>query len=276
MYNSGFVVSTKINGRTVEEKDGKVVIPFDSEYSLMLKNRNDRKAVARVYIDGEEATEKGRLILDANASINLERFIDDMDKGRKFKFVPISDRRVNDKGDSEKGFIEVRFQLVKPVVNNVIVHEEHIYHHPRRDWYHDWSPFYPYKWNQPYFVDTTFQSATLGSSMTLNASACNSVNSVSSFACTTSPTSSIQHDAYIKDNHLVEEAGATVKGSNSSQKFSYSYIGELESTEIVIRFQLVGTKDEKIADQYLKTHCTKCGKKYDVNDNYCAKCGTQK
>lgn len=261
MYSNGFVCSIKINGKTVEEKDGKVVVPFDSEYCIFLKNRNDRKAVARVYIDGDEVTEKGRLIIDANNSVNLERYLDNMDNGKKFKFVPISDNRVNDKGDSEKGFIEVRFQLVKPVLNNFIIHEEHVYHKK----HHYWNDWWDYSWyKRPYYFD--FPTITYGGGHTCD---CNSFN-LMSYNCAST------NKATIQDNHLVEERGATIKGGDSSQKFSYAYVGELESIETVIRFQLVGTNDEKITNQYLKTHCVKCGKKYDTNDNFCAKCGQAK
>jgi expansin (peptidoglycan-binding protein) len=270
------VVNVKINDRTVEEKDGKVVIPFNSEYSLLLKNRNDRKAVARVYIDGDEVTEKGRLIIDANSSVNLERYIDDVERGRRFKFVPLSNNKVSDKGNSEKGCIEVRFQLVKPVVNNVIVHEEHIYHH---------RPHWPIRYNGPFYVDydyplfggTVFcNSVSKGlSSGTLNTSG---NSNFTSFATSIAGAGEIKthDDAFIQDNHLVEEKGATIKGSNSSQKFSFAYIGELESNEIVIRFQLVGTTDSNIISKYCKKHCPSCGKAYGVNDAFCSVCGVKR
>lgn len=275
MYQNGLVVTIKINGKTVEEKDCKVVIPFNSEYSLMLKNRNDRKAVARIYIDGEEVTKKGSLIIDANGSINVERFIDDMDRGKKFKFVPISDSRVDDKGDSEKGFVEVRFQLVKPVLNNFIIHEEHI-HHKHHHYDYDWY------FCKPYYVDhiTPFDVPVYGSPHIY----CNSSPTISkgfggstmTSNITSDVTSNVRDEAFIQDNHLIEERGATIKGSNSSQKFCYSYVGELEAQETVIRFQLIGSRDLRIINQYVKTHCTQCGKAYDINDNYCAKCGTKK
>ena len=272
MYQNGFVVAVKINNQTVEERDGKVVMPFDSEYSLMLKNRNDRKSVARVYIDGEEVTKTGRLILDANDSINLERYIVDMNNGARFKFVPLSDDRVHDKGDSEKGFIEVRFQLVKPTQSQVIVHEEHIYHHKHHHW-NDW-------WDQPYYTGpfyTTFgNSGNSGSGGTTCGNFTSLATNTSSDVTKTFSCSDAKIEAKVEGNQLIEEGGATIKGSNSSQKFSYSYVGELEAQETVIRFQLVGTKDKKVAEQYMKTHCVQCGRKYGATDLYCATCGTKK
>ena len=273
MYQNGFVVAVKINGKTVEEKDNGIIIPFNSEYSLMLKNRNDRKAVARIYIDGKEVTEKGRLIIEANSSINVERFIDNTEVGKKFKFVKLSDNRVSDKGDSEKGFIEVRFQLVKPVLNNFIVHEEHVY---------KTVPHFlenlPYI--KPIYVDFPIGTVTFGNSNLGNANMfptlTSSVNTASfgNFSCDTSaPTVYKSSEARIEDNKLIEEKGATIKGSNSSQKFCYSYVGELESTETVMRFQISGSSDDKLKNEYIKLHCTNCGKAFSTSDNFCSSCG---
>jgi hypothetical protein len=272
MYKNGFVVAVKINDKSVEEKDNKVILPFDSEYTLMLKNKNDRKAVARVFIDDEEATEKGRLIIDANGVVNLERFIDDINKGKRFKFVPISNNAVKDKGSSEKGFIEVHFQLVKPVVNNVVIHEHHYRRYRPFDFYYSDGPFYV-DYDFPVFGSSKFLCSNSGGGTGMSMSAGSKNFTLNSYETSELKTT---NEAFIQDNHLVEERGATIKGSNSSQKFCYSYVGELEAQETIIRFQLVGTRDSKIADQYLKTHCTQCGKAYDINDVYCAKCGTKK
>jgi hypothetical protein len=273
MYSNGFVVSVKINGVTVGEKDNfKVAMPFDTEYSLMLKNRNDRKAVAKVYIDGEEVTKTGKLILDANSTLNLERYIEDMDNGAKFKFVPLSNNEVKDEGDSEKGFIEVRFQLVKPTQSQVIMHEEHIYHHKHH--YNDYWDYPVYK--GPFYYCGGVGNSASSSGLNVNNTVSGNFTSLNCNSLATNSNDTVSYNAKIEDNKLIEEVGATIKGSNSSQKFSYSYVGELESQETVIRFQLVGTKDKETIKLYKKTHCTKCGKKYDVNDKYCSDCGEQK
>jgi len=97
MYDNGFVVAIRVQDRFVEEKNGNFVVPFDSEYSIRLKNRNNRKAIARIYIDGEEVNKLGSFILDANSSLDLERFVADLNEGDKFKFVPLSNSKVKDR-----------------------------------------------------------------------------------------------------------------------------------------------------------------------------------
>ena len=132
MYNDGFVIAVKVGDRFVEERsNGTFVMPFDSEYSIRLKNRNSRKAIARVYIDGEEVNELGKFILDANATLDLERFVSSLDAGNKFRFVPLSNSKVKDKNNGENGVIEARFQLVKSVEKPIIYEEHHHHHHDR-------------------------------------------------------------------------------------------------------------------------------------------------
>jgi len=266
MYSNGHVVAVQVNGKTVNDSNGKVLLPFGVEYSLMLKNRNDRKAVARVYIDGDEVTKTGKLILEANSSLNLERYIEDMDNGAKFKFVPLSHQDVDDKGDSEKGWIEVRFQLVKPPQMPVIIHEDHIYHEHHH--HHDSWEYPIYK--GPFYYGNSIWCSANGGNITAT------LNSGGTGNLKADATSINYSSNAILGSNFSQEAGATIRGNNSNQKFSYSYVGELESIETVIRFQLVGTSDKKVASHYTKTHCNQCGKRYETNDNFCSKCGTKK
>lgn len=259
MYSNGFVVGIKINDISVSESGNQVIMPFNKEYSIFLKNRNSRRAVAKVYVDGEEVTKTGSLILNANSSLNLERYIEDNDKGRKFKFVSLSNKEVQDKGDSEKGFIEVRFRLEKIVESPIIVKEEH-HHHHHYDHYH-----YDYTYKNPFTFGPLYGS-------TSNKFLCNGSSNVTF----TANNGEVKPEAMCFASCASVEPGASTKGSESNQKFTYSYMGELETTETVIRFQLVGTRDEKLAKTYNKTHCSKCGKKYNSKDIFCSTCGEKK
>ena len=237
MYRDGFVVAIRVGDRFVEERgNGNFVVPFSSEYSIRLKNRNNRKAVARVYIDGEEVNKMGSFILDSDSVMDLERFVTDLSCGNKFRFGPLSDGKVKDRNNGENGIIEVRFQLVKPVEFPIIYHNYTTHH------INDISPYY-------------LNSYT--TSMPARGSICSPVTSDCSqaFTCCSS------------------EKGATVEGSRSGQKFSYSYTGELDPKETTIRICLIGTNDPGVAQYYSKQHCTHCGSKFGENDKYCSKCG---
>ena len=54
VYSNKFVMCVLVNGKPVEElANGEVQIPFNTEYVLRFRNKNDRRAVVKFWIDGE-------------------------------------------------------------------------------------------------------------------------------------------------------------------------------------------------------------------------------
>ena len=122
MFSNGFVASVKgANSQILREYDGqKVFLPFNSEYSLFLKNTNPVRAKIGITIDGTDILGGHQLIINGYGdAINLERFIvdEDMNKGRKLLFVPAGDSRVQDPTSAENGIVKVTFtkEWVMPV-----------------------------------------------------------------------------------------------------------------------------------------------------------------
>jgi len=118
MYRDKFVLSVIHDGHPVKETGRKwireVAIPFDSEYKIRLKNKNDRSCTARVLIDGKRVSQLGDVIVTAGGTIDLERYIDrSLDKGKKFKFVTLDHQDVDDPTSSSNGIIEVEFRKAK-------------------------------------------------------------------------------------------------------------------------------------------------------------------
>ena len=114
-YQDGFVVSCIVNGKPVREfneNDSRVArIPFGSEYALRLKNNHSVRAKATVTIDGTEVLMHGKaLILQPYQSIDLERFVENLKAGRKFKFVEATSGGVQDPTSPQNGLITVTFQ----------------------------------------------------------------------------------------------------------------------------------------------------------------------
>ena len=89
MYRDSFIASVKVGGKILRETNGTVSLPFGSEYGILLKNLNSRRAMAKVTVDGQDATDGTKLILPANGSIDLERFIKNgnLKSGNKFRFI---------------------------------------------------------------------------------------------------------------------------------------------------------------------------------------------
>ena len=109
-----FSCTVLANGVPIKEIDGVAVLQFDSEYKLLLKNNNDRKAVANITIDGASISSFGDLVINANSEVTLERFITkSLDSGKRFKFVPLDNPEVDDPARIENGVIRVEFRLEK-------------------------------------------------------------------------------------------------------------------------------------------------------------------
>ena len=263
MYKNGFCANIKQDGRIVEDINGVVAIKF-GEYSLRLKNKTNRDAVCSVSVDSKCVTEKGDLIIHANDTVELERFVESVHSGRKFKFVSLDDVSLSEKDNPKNGIVEVRFRLTKMPTERIIYHHpiEHHYYYPQWNEYSSWTP-------NVWHTDagntkgiTTFTAGNIN-----NAFYCS--NSTSNAALN---TSSIPCSANISD----VSDGKTVEGSYSDQKFGYSYCGMLESEETVIHLKLVGYEDKRIVLYPNDTRfCKSCGNKAKLVDKFCSKCGNK-
>ena len=260
MYKDKFVLSIIQDGHPVKETgrrwEKEVAIPFDSEYKIRLKNKNNRSCTARVFIDGKRVSQLGDVIVTAGGTVDLERYIDNsLDKGKKFKFVPIDHLDVDDPTSSDNGVIEVEFRKAK-CPNGVKIDYN----------WHDFDWILPHKkdidgprWNfSGGYEDSTAGAMgdTVGGTMTYSAS--NSVKSFSGGGLVT-PKSS-------------KTSGATVEGSKSNQQFTYSNL-EVENNAVVLKLKIVGIEKNNITHDIVYKYCSKCGNKIKRTDRYCSECG---
>ncbi len=113
MYSGNFVVAVICNGQvSTETKDGVVALPFGSEYTIRLRNKHARRAVAKVFIDDESVTEDG-IVVPANNFVDLERFVG---KAVRFKFVSADSGEAiefgkNNRTDGSNGVVRVEWRL---------------------------------------------------------------------------------------------------------------------------------------------------------------------
>jgi hypothetical protein len=160
VYSNKFVMCVLLNGQPQKELgNGQVNLPFGAEYALRLRNKNDRRAVVKIYIDGENVS-GGGYVVNAHDHVDIKRH---HDKDRAFKFVSLDSPEAFDHGkdgpndDKVKGTIEARFYLEKKrpeVVYRDVHHhhDHHHHHHHRRDVWHyndHWikpavEPYQPY------------------------------------------------------------------------------------------------------------------------------------
>jgi hypothetical protein len=260
MYHEKFVAVVKANGKILRERGDSVLIPFGSEYSLLLKNLESRRASVSVEIDGEDVLDGCRLIIEPNSDFELERFLEKMDRGNRFKFIQKTQEIVNHRGDKiEDGLIRVEFDFEKRIENHKVTH----YHHHR--YHYDYWPYYPWVWHSTH----TGSSNTTSTNGPVFHSVTASNDSSSGVACAglESVTADINADE-----------GLTVQGSISEQHFHHGYIGELEGTPSTIVLKLRGkvgqSKVTKPVTVKTKLRCPTCGRKNNSSHNFCVNCGT--
>ena len=279
-YKQSFVAAIKCGGRILRETDGDyVTLPFGSEYSILLKNLESRKAQVLITIDGRDVFNGDSLILNPNETAELERFFgDDMDHGYRFKFIQKTKEIVKHRGDKvDDGLVRIEFQFEKhptEVIRKKVIHDHEHHWHDHHHHHDDYHP--PYR---PWIYWTTCNDSTanvkhLTSSLTNKCAD----EGVDMGACFMSSVESEQASLSKEAKPNVDE-GITVEGSNSQQQFRYASVGQLEKTKHVIVFRLNGTLDEEPVTAPItvrtKLKCNYCGTKSKSSARFCPACGSR-
>ena len=252
VHSKGMIVCLKVNGKVLKESHETVHVPFDSEYSIYLKNlKPNQKALVDVYVDGQEAI-KG-LIVPAASSVNLERFHDGKNGiGRRFMFVE-KDDAVEARRDNkvEDGLIRVEYQFESYV-----------------------APSYTFTWNN--INEPTYGYKSLrGTGVDPQVFSCSARSVDDSVCCAFAAPAN--------------DAGITERGSISNQQFIQGSIGFLEFEKHSLVLSMKGFREDSTVATTIgtvwtprkpmftgaDTFCTNCGKKSGKGDKFCSKCGTK-
>lgn len=269
-YKDHFVVEVKCNGKILRTQNGSVYLPFGSEYSLLLKNLNTKRAAIKVSVDGQDALDYHRLVLDANESTELIGFMQGNVARNAFRFIQKTQQIQEHRGDKvDDGLIRVEFAFEKPkpeVITKTIINEVHRY-----------SFDYPYVWydhSSPSW-HYTYGNTSEGNVREMTGQMVGSVQSnsmpVGEVSCFNVNTEELSY----KPN---KDEGITVKGSEVYQAFNYTSIGELEQAEVII-ISLKGSGDTGVAIEkpitvQSKLVCKTCGVSSPSTNKYCPSCGT--
>ena len=266
-YDSSFVLCVLHEGSPVREINGQVSIPFQSEYKVRLKNKHGYlRTKARVWIDGRKVSNLGDFILKPGETLDLERFLDQsLSSGNRFKFVPLSDDRVNDPTDKNNGTIKVEFYRELDLLNG-------------------WKPpkIVPLTPRDPDYWYTYDSNTGIGfhsgSGHAINSST--RVGSVKTF----SSASNVNLNCSLISSSPTS-AGATVEGNWSGQSFAYGddFQTEVFPVTLTLRLRGIGTQQTVARDcpgvvppkQVKHRFCSNCGKRRSRrSDEFCGRCGT--
>jgi len=299
MFSQGFTASLKVGGKILRETNGTVSLPFNSEYSVLLKNKLSRRAMVKVEVDGQDATDGTKLILPANGSIDLERFIKNgnLKAGNKFKFIERTSKIEDHRGIKEDdGLIRAEFWAEKEVVDVPEI-RRHYYDewYPVRRGYPHWDYYYPYWPSQPQILCNTTTTSGLGGQYNVSGGSVGNIQSGSrqmvAMNCSQGAASggrllrsasakmSADFDSSLQISEAsLNDAGITVPGSKSDQQFQSSYGFQTESNSHVIVLQLKGFVGDKpvvtpvTVDR--KPVCPTCGTVNKPQNKFCKECGT--
>lgn len=304
MYKENLVACIKVNGQILRESGSSVSLPFGCEYSILVKNLNSVRAQVSVSVDGKDAV--GRIVIAPNSSVELERFVQNgnLEAGNRFKFIERTADIEKHRGiGSDDGLIRVegwRERVEKFVdIPTPIPHYYPVYPPP-----YGWPPYRPHIW-PPYRPHITWDTNTTGSGVSGSATGGNFVGNVSSSLggqhTNSTPRSRSPLRSHVSakgavrstgiggsslkgvpvqvsEQKLCSDAGFTVPGSESRQKFTLvsGFPLEPESTVIVLnlRGQIGKVPVVVPVTVAMKPKCETCGTKNKADSQYCAKCGT--
>ena len=234
MYGNKLAAAIKVDGKVLREFKDTVHIPFGSEYAITIKNLHTTRAVVSVYIDGDNMV-PGGLVLNAGQSIDLERSIRNNNLTEGNKFK----------------FIERTGQIEN--YRGIGIEDGLV----RIEYQFELPAVVP-QWNSILrdvnrgWITASGASGATYSSVSPTSASLNSVNVSQSF----------------------NDAGITVPGSKSTQSFSTTYVGAMESTTHNLVFKLFGGTMPKPITVKHKPKCVTCGKQNKATAKFCTECGT--
>jgi hypothetical protein len=252
-------VVIKCNGKILREvsSDNDVILPFGSEYSILLKNLDNRRAVAEVSIDGSDVLDGRRLVIDANDDMELKGVMVNNAVKNAFKFIQKTKKIQDHRGDKvDDGFIRVKYGFERTIDYSWTT--THTYPTVYRSFYSQTDVKYGGVLNE----GPTARGITGQSEPTAQANV----------------ESSVTMDWMGPSEAPQAEEGITVPGSELKQDFNTTHVGTIEDHGVVI-IRLKGTDkiDEPVKTPVFvstKKECPTCGTKSHYGTNYCSECGT--
>lgn len=265
MYSNKLAIAIKSNGKVLREFNDTVLIPFGTEYSVLIKNLNTVKCVVSLSIDGDDIADGRQFIIPAGESMEIERFVksDNLKRGNRFKFIErtgaVSDHRGGNKIDD--GLIRVQFSFEKQFsLNGCLGTNRSVLRGYTPDTWTSGSHSY---YNNGYSTSEFSPQGSLSSTVT-----CSSVSAASGITKGTTANAV----------NYVNDVGVTSKGSVSNQEFRDVQPVMTDGVEHSMVIMLKGQTEENIVSRPItvqhKAKCTGCGKVNKATAKFCTQCGT--
>jgi hypothetical protein len=255
VYKDNFIAVIKHKGKIMREINGCVKFPFGSEYSILLKNKDSRAAVANIEIDGEDVMGGYRYIVPANSTRELKGFLKGMNAKNRFRFIKKTKEISKFRGDRlDDGLVRVEFWYEQRQEQPWIVYP-HVFN---------------INWDSA--VD---DSSGIGTRQFTYTSQTSGLTKYSS-------GSKVSSSMSLNVSKPLSDEGITVKGSKTNQQFQYGHVGNLETNSSVIVIKLIGevrrvsevVKVRKPITVRTKIQCPTCGRRWRSSMKFCGNCST--
>jgi hypothetical protein len=260
VYNDKFIAVIKNNGKILRESNNNTIrLPFNSEYSLLLKNLESRRVQVGIDIDGQDVLFGNKLNISGNQEIELERFVKDFNTGNRFKFINKTKEIIDYRGDRiDDGIIRITFAFEKIFT----------YYQDHPTWIYSEQPWVlPVVPIQPHYSNMCGSSGSSGDVKFTS----NVQTPVNSFH------SNVVNESDVQPQTL-EDEGITVPGKISKQQFSSTYSGTfINPKTIILRLKGFTSDNEYIKRPITvktKITCVTCGRQNKSKNNFCYNCGT--
>jgi len=266
MYNNRLAVAIKHNGKILRENKDLVLLPFGSEFTVLVKNLNSRRVKFTLHIDGTDVLNGTSIIVNANSDTEIKRYIreNNSDVGNAFKFIERTDAiESGPRGIKiDDGIVRVEYWFERQVSEITTVYSRELRYV---------DPYYT-KIGSPMY-DTLARGAVFSSNESYQSMG------VSGSTLQSSNSATVTASAASASNATTESiAGITVPGSKVEQKFSTVYGFQAESNSDIIVLRLAGTHagSEVKAPVTVKTKnkCTTCSHINKAHAKFCSECGT--
>lgn len=112
MYKEKVIASIIANSKSVIENNGLSYVPFDTEYGILVKNKDLNGIVVDIYVDGKK--EYANIIIEGGSSYVFDRNQD----GYKYKFLKATDAVKKHNRNKPIGEVEVVFRKEMITLNS--------------------------------------------------------------------------------------------------------------------------------------------------------------
>lgn len=252
----------------------------------------------RISIDEQDATEGCSLVIGPTSEMELERFIKsgNMNQGNRFKFIERTAGVESHRGIGvTDGLIRIEYEFEKPYVAPVLTTT----YRPAKRWvkkeYWDWENTYAEK--MTFAAEPSrgiLRGASMGSASLASSSGDASFAASKSASAVSGPSVFLNQasgemamaqnaispmmDSYTP-KEVENEAGITVAGSVSDQKFTFVGWFPVEATTHTMVIKLLGETETgkpvvKPVTVKTKNTCTSCGRNNKASAKFCTDCGT--